>query len=71
MQNDCCFTGKLIGRYYDKNGQPTGYNHKLQIILEEAAKDENERNKDKLMYPPCNVEWTQEEGSRVWCSERR
>ncbi|XP_054264895.1 neuferricin-like isoform X2 [Macrosteles quadrilineatus] len=64
------FTGKLVGRYYDKTGNPTGYLHKLQLKLEEADRDEKDKNKYKLMYPPCNVEWTPEEGSRVWCSKR-
>ncbi|XP_054264894.1 neuferricin-like isoform X1 [Macrosteles quadrilineatus] len=64
------YKGKLVGRYYDKTGNPTGYLHKLQLKLEEADRDEKDKNKYKLMYPPCNVEWTPEEGSRVWCSKR-
>lgn len=29
------------------------------------------KNADFLKYPPCNVEWTQETGSKVWCSKQR
>lgn len=64
-------TGKLVGRYYDKNGKPTGYSHKLQLKLKEAEKDEKDKNAYKLMFPPCNVEWTPEQGSRVWCTSKR
>lgn len=64
-------TGKLIGRFYDEHGNPTRYNHKVQLKIEEAKKDENDINMSKLKFPPCNVEWTLEQGSRVWCTERR
>jgi len=25
---------------------------------------------DCLRYPPCNVEWKKEKGSRVWCTTK-
>ena len=36
-----------------------------------TAKAHEEKDKDdieKTMFPPCNVEWSQQEGSRFWCT---
>uniref|UniRef100_A0A1B6C9H9 Neuferricin n=1 Tax=Clastoptera arizonana TaxID=38151 RepID=A0A1B6C9H9_9HEMI len=62
------YKGKLAGRYFDSNGLPTLYNHKLTARIEEADKNEENKLQSKLMYPPCNVEWSVEDGSRVWCT---
>uniref|UniRef100_A0A1B6LJC2 Cytochrome b5 heme-binding domain-containing protein n=1 Tax=Graphocephala atropunctata TaxID=36148 RepID=A0A1B6LJC2_9HEMI len=69
-QKEYIYKGKLVGRFYDKHGNPTVYNHRIQLRMEEAERDEKDKNKYKLMFPPCNVEWTPEEGSRVWCTKR-
>ncbi|XP_055594444.1 neuferricin homolog [Uranotaenia lowii] len=62
------YRGKLMGRHFDANGEPTEY-HKL--ILERVARAaEEEAQGTKQEYPSCNVEWKQETGSRFWCSSR-
>ncbi|XP_075220166.1 neuferricin [Lycorma delicatula] len=64
------YKGKLIGRYYNSDGRPTGYYYKLQKKLVEAAKAQTVSDEFKLNYPPCNVEFDINTGSRVWCSTR-
>ncbi|KAL7305121.1 hypothetical protein TKK_0002527 [Trichogramma kaykai] len=63
------YKGKLIGRYYDKWGNPTAEN----LIIEHRALLAKEKNiieeKKKVKFPPCNVEWSPETGTRVWCSK--
>ena len=29
-----------------------------------------ENDVEKQMFPPCNVEWSQAEGSRLWCTKK-
>lgn len=63
------YKGKLIGRYFDNDGNPTPYHQKLLEKFEEAEENEKTKGHYKLMFPPCNVEWTPEKGSRVWCTK--
>lgn len=62
------YKGKLIGRYYNSIGQPTPYNRKIRKLIKEAKNYKEELYNEKLLYPPCNSEWSKELGSRVWCS---
>lgn len=65
------FKGKLIGTYYDDNGNPTTkldeFLKKVEKAHEEITADDNE----KKMFPPCNIEWKPEEGTQVWCTTMR
>ncbi|XP_062543978.1 neuferricin homolog [Armigeres subalbatus] len=61
------YKGKVIGRYFDKNGDFTEY-HK--VVLERVARAEEAESKPKQEFPSCNVEWKQETGTKVWCSSR-
>lgn len=63
--------GKLIGRFYDENGNPTEYNREFEKRISLAEKEKQLHNADKEMFPPCNVEWTADKGSRVWCTKKR
>lgn len=65
------FLGKLIGRYFDSEGNPTSYHEKLLAKFKKSEEHEENKNLNKLMFPPCNVEWTLEKGSRVWCTKQR
>ena len=64
-------SGKLIGRYYDAEGQPTTYYHQVKKLITKAKKTKEEERIEKLSYPPCNSEWSHESGSRVWCTKMR
>lgn len=63
------YLGKVIGRYYDTEGQPTPYYHQVRKLINKAKRTKQEESIEKLSYPPCNSEWSQESGSRVWCSK--
>ncbi|XP_054715674.1 neuferricin-like [Uloborus diversus] len=62
--------GKVIGRYYDKNGAAT---EELLQVKEKIAKTKKNRwveDQDKEFFPPCNSEWSKEKGSKVWCTKK-
>ncbi|PSN44730.1 hypothetical protein C0J52_20348 [Blattella germanica] len=67
-RKDYKYKGKLIGRYYNSNGEPTQYYREIRKLINEAKHSKEETNNEKLLYPPCNAEWTQDSGSRVWCT---
>ncbi|XP_050331029.1 neuferricin homolog [Bactrocera neohumeralis] len=62
------YKGKLIGRFYDKNGEPTAYNHKYMMLLEQAKAAKAQAEQLREVYPDCNIEWSVERGSHVWCT---
>ncbi|XP_050304588.1 neuferricin homolog [Anthonomus grandis grandis] len=62
--------GKVIGRFYDNFGLITPYHKGIRRLIREAEKLEDQSKMEKQMFPPCNVEWSQEKGSRVWCTQR-
>ena len=65
------FVGKLIGRYYDEQGEPTEYQKLTQKWISEAYIQKEEENIEKKIFPPCNSEWSHDTGGRVWCTNRR
>lgn len=67
---DYSFVGRLSGRFYDENGAKTAYTVEVERQVELAIA-ENERHKElKNQFPPCNIDWKQETGTRVWCTEQ-
>ena len=66
-----CIAGKLIGRYYDENGEPTKHYRAYEAGVEVARKLKQNEADGRKKFPPCNSEWKQNEGSRVWCTNRR
>ncbi|KAJ8680208.1 hypothetical protein QAD02_015995 [Eretmocerus hayati] len=63
------YKGKLIGRYYNKDGSPTIERHKLEERIQIAMKRDSIEEERKTRFPPCNVEWDATSGTRVWCSK--
>jgi len=61
--------GKLIGRFYDENGQPTAIWEHINQSLKQAEAQEQEEEKEKTKYPICNSRWAKDEGGEVWCSQ--
>ena len=57
-----------MGRYFDGNGQPTEYSRQVEQWIAEASVEKDQEEEFKKKYPPCNVEYKPETGSRVWCS---
>lgn len=65
------FVGKVVGRYYTSTGERTDYYKDIEKQIQQAVDNNAAQNAEYLKYPPCNVEWTPETGSKVWCSNRR
>jgi len=62
--------GLLEGAFYDSKGDVTQHWKDLQGWIEVAREERDKQDVEKQMFPPCNVEWTQAEGSRYWCTPR-
>lgn len=62
--------GKVVGRYYDKNGNPTAELHNVLNRINKAHANKWVEEKEREIFPPCNSEWSKEKGSRVWCSKK-
>lgn len=60
--------GRLIGHYYDDEGQPTEALKQFQQKLKEAKKAKLSDEEDRHRFPPCNFEYKQGWGRRTWCS---
>ncbi|KAI4305516.1 hypothetical protein L6164_028878 [Bauhinia variegata] len=61
------YTGKLVGRYYDSQGNPTKH---LKGVESKAARGAQLLEKQKMeeaKQPSCNSRWSQDEGGEVWC----
>lgn len=64
------FLGYLAGRYYNTDGSENEYMDGVRMKIKFAV-EENERNEElRKKFPPCNIEWKQETGTRVWCTEQ-
>ncbi|KAK9873331.1 hypothetical protein WA026_022138 [Henosepilachna vigintioctopunctata] len=62
--------GKLIGRYYDEEGNLTPYGKEIHTLIKKALEDETEEDRLKMRYPGCNMEWDLDRGSHFWCSDQ-
>ncbi|KAL0842297.1 hypothetical protein ABMA28_014431 [Loxostege sticticalis] len=60
--------GYLIGRYFNLEGKPTEYNRQFSERIENCKVQKEIEQKEKSKYPPCNISWSADEGSRVWCT---
>ncbi|KAL8494752.1 hypothetical protein ACS0TY_025555 [Phlomoides rotata] len=63
------FVGKLVGRYYDGEGNPTKYLKGIEAKAARGAQLLEKQKKEEAKIPNCNSKWSQEEGSEVWCDE--
>lgn len=62
--------GVLQGRYYDQNGEVTEEWKQVQEKIAIAIKDKDKKDVEKLTFPPCNMEWSSEKGTRFWCTAK-
>ena len=65
------YVGKLIGRYYAKDGSPKKAWYKFQKLLGEQEKMKAEQRKLEQRYPGCNSKWNEKDGGIVYCSDKR
>ncbi|XP_074095179.1 neuferricin [Cotesia typhae] len=64
------FKGKLVGRFYDQYGTETPEYRKFLAKVLEAEVETSEKDKVNKIFPPCNVEWNPEEGTKFWCTNQ-
>jgi len=69
-EKDYVRVGLVEGAFYDNNGEVTQHWKDLQGWMETAREERDKQDVEKQMFPPCNVEWTQAEGSRFWCTKK-
>ncbi|EXC35016.1 hypothetical protein L484_017717 [Morus notabilis] len=61
------FVGKLVGRYYDSQGNPTKYLKGAEAKAARGAQLLEKQKKEEAKQPSCNSRWSQNEGGEVWC----
>lgn len=61
----CRFAGKIVGRYYDSEGNPTKYLKGVEMKAKRGAQllEKQKREEDKI--PSCNSKWSEAEGGEV------
>ena len=69
-EKDYTRVGVLEGHFYSSSGEPTTRWIELQGWIAEAKEERDKQDVEKQMFPPCNAEWTQAEGSRFWCTKK-
>ncbi|XP_077152607.1 neuferricin [Ranitomeya variabilis] len=60
--------GKLIGHFYDDEGNPTKALEKALAVIDIGVKLKEQRFEENKQFPPCNSEFNSG-SSRVWCSK--
>lgn len=65
------FIGKLIGHFYDKNGNPTKAMNKFETLLEQAKKKPKYRDEDLKRFPRCITHYEVGFGRNMTCSKNR
>ncbi|RUS88361.1 hypothetical protein EGW08_003873 [Elysia chlorotica] len=69
-EKDYKFVGLVEGSFYDKDGGTLDMMKIFNKKLESAKLEKNLIDNDKEKFPPCNSEWSQNKGGRVWCSTK-
>ncbi len=63
--------GLLEGHFYDRDGRPTQAMEEVEKSIVAGKKEKAQEQNDRELFPPCNSEWTQAAGGRVWCTRKR
>ncbi|KAL4204943.1 hypothetical protein AMTRI_Chr01g134720 [Amborella trichopoda] len=66
LRNYKC-VGKLIGRYYNGNGEPTKLLKGVEARAARGAQLLEKQKAEEAKLPSCNSQWSQQEGGKVWC----
>ncbi|KAH9615888.1 hypothetical protein KSS87_003004 [Heliosperma pusillum] len=61
------FVGRLVGRYYDDQGQPTKHLKGAEAKAARGAQLLEKQKSEEEKVPSCNSKWSQDEGGEVWC----
>lgn len=58
--------GKLVGRYYDSQGNPTKHLKGAEAKASRGAQLMEKQKTEEAKQPNCNSRWSQDEGGEVW-----
>lgn len=61
------FVGKLVGRYYDDEGNPTKYLKAVEAKAKRGAQLLEKQKIEEAKIPSCNSRWSEQDGGKVWC----
>ncbi|XP_057953411.1 membrane-associated progesterone-binding protein 4 isoform X2 [Malania oleifera] len=61
------FVGKLVGHYYDSEGNPTKYLKGVEAKAARGTQLLEKQKEEEAKIPSCSSRWSQEEGGEVWC----
>ncbi|ETO37011.1 hypothetical protein RFI_00049 [Reticulomyxa filosa] len=64
------FKGKLIGFYYDSDGNPTPNRYKFEELCGKGNEEKLKRNAVNERYPPCNSQTGTQVIPKVWCTNK-
>ena len=59
------FVGKLVGRYYDSQGNSTKYLKGVEVKAARGAQLLEKQKKEEAKQPSCNSRWSQGDGGEV------
>ncbi|XP_078599302.1 neuferricin-like [Branchiostoma floridae x Branchiostoma japonicum] len=68
-EKDYTYVGKLIGRYYDEEGNPTKELLDVEKKMKAAHSEKNAEEEFKRTFPPCNSMYTEEDGPKFVCTK--
>ena len=69
-RSDYIPVGKLIGFYYDENGQKTANRDKVEALILSGYLDKKKQADMSKKYPRCNSQSGTKVRNRVWCSNQ-
>lgn len=59
------YVGKLVGRYYDSEGNSTKFLKGVEAKAARGAQLLEKQKNEEAKVPSCNSRWSQDEGSEV------
>ncbi|XP_036613014.1 neuferricin isoform X2 [Trichosurus vulpecula] len=62
--------GKLIGRFYEENGDPTSALLLAEATMAQGDASRETENQQRQHFPACNSEWRSGSLGRFWCSKQ-
>ena len=62
--------GVVIGEFYDNEGKHTSALVQFAKLVREAKQIKANKEADEKRFPACNSQWTKEDGTTVWCSDK-
>ncbi|XP_051847505.1 neuferricin isoform X2 [Antechinus flavipes] len=69
-EKNYAFVGKLIGRFYEENGEPTPALLLAEATMAQGVAARETEDGQRQQFPPCNSEWSSASPGRFWCSKQ-